>query len=621
MNWKLGLILLLAAGQSAGTTIWDATSRVSSISGVERFPVMAASNSGAMYLTVDSVVSFTVLETAGVTLQAYDAQLDTWATIAPGTGVGTFLATPSSANLRGTLTDETGGGSAVFADSPTLVTPALGTPSAVVLTNGTGLPVSTGISGLGTGVATALAVNVGSAGAPVVNGGALGTPSSGTATNLTGLPISTGVSGLGSGVATFLATPSSANLASAVTDETGTGALVLASSPTLTTPALGTPSAVVLTNGTALPLTGIVAGSDDTTPVSSGAAWVATAVPDCDDSGGNHLNYDTGTNAYSCGTSSSAGGITGFTAAEATSSPNNTVYADSLTASGSTTNADAVIAPKAAGAFMIDIPDGTSAGGNKRGLGAADLQNTRNAATQVASGAASFVAGERNTASATGSFAIGYGNTVSATNSGAFGQNNLVSGGGTGQLGIGTYIAASGDNAIGIGYDSTASGNYSLAFGYNADTRSIVGARAFGGPKRSANGDAQVIDQIQRITTTDATETTITNGGGAASTSNILVMPNNSSTTCTARAVAMTANAAVVASWEVKATGKRVTNAAGTALVGSTTITTLGQDAGASSWVFDIKADTTNGGLVGRFTGQSSTTIHVVNHMTCVQNG
>lgn len=60
-------------------------------------------------------------------------------------------------------------------------------------------------SALGTGVETALAVNVGSAGAPVINGGALGTPSSGTLTNATSLPISTGVAGLGSGVATALA--------------------------------------------------------------------------------------------------------------------------------------------------------------------------------------------------------------------------------------------------------------------------------------------------------------------------------------------------------------------------------------------------------------------------------
>jgi hypothetical protein len=63
--------------------------------------------------------------------------------------------------------------------------------------------------------------------------------------------VSTGVSGLGTGVATFLATPSSANLISAVTDETGTGALVFATSPTLVTPALGTPASGNLTNATA----------------------------------------------------------------------------------------------------------------------------------------------------------------------------------------------------------------------------------------------------------------------------------------------------------------------------------------------------------------------------------
>jgi hypothetical protein len=63
--------------------------------------------------------------------------------------------------------------------------------------------------------------------------------------------VSTGVSGLGTGVATFLATPSSSNLISAVTDETGTGSLVFATSPTLVTPVLGTPTSGNLQNCTA----------------------------------------------------------------------------------------------------------------------------------------------------------------------------------------------------------------------------------------------------------------------------------------------------------------------------------------------------------------------------------
>ncbi len=69
---------------------------------------------------------------------------------------------------------------------------------------------------------------------------ALGTPASGVLTNCTGLPVATGVAGLGASVAAFLATPSSANLRTALTDETGTGAAVFATSPSLVTPALGT---------------------------------------------------------------------------------------------------------------------------------------------------------------------------------------------------------------------------------------------------------------------------------------------------------------------------------------------------------------------------------------------
>lgn len=242
-------------------------------------PTIAGSSTGTTGLQASATASGTLTLPAATDTLIGKATTDTLTNKTYDTA-----GTGNSFKINGTaITAVTGTGSVVLATSPTLVTPLLGTPTSGNLANCTGYPTGS-LSGLGTGVATALAINVGTAGAIVVNGGVLGTPSSGTLSACTGLPISTGVSGLGTGVATFLGTPSSANLAAAITDETGTGALVFATSPSLVTPILGTPTSGNLSNCTGYPagsLSGQVAlangGTSANLTASNGGIFYSTA--------------------------------------------------------------------------------------------------------------------------------------------------------------------------------------------------------------------------------------------------------------------------------------------------------------------------------------------------------
>lgn len=232
-------------------------------------------------------------------------------------GVATFLGTPSSANLRASLTDETGSGSAVFAVGPTVSgmihsditgsTQCLHVNSSGLVT-GTGADCGAGSGGAPGGTTGAIQYNSsGTLGGAVINGivrgngsaaptaavadtdylapgGALGTPASATLTNATGLPVSTGIAGLAAGAATFLGTPSSANLRTLLTDESGTGAAVFGTSPSI--------SGLTLSN---------VTGSTQCLHVNTVGLVTGTG-SDCGSGGGGTTTVTDGTNSVSATT-------------------------------------------------------------------------------------------------------------------------------------------------------------------------------------------------------------------------------------------------------------------------------------------------------------------------------
>lgn len=304
-------------------------------------------------------------------------------------------------------------------------------------------------------------------------------------------------------------------------------------------------------------------------------------------------------------------------------------------------NIDVAIAPRGFGAIVAQIPDGTTANGNKRGDNAVDLQIQRGQATHVASGArAVIVGGSSNTASGGDSIIVGgSGNSVSGTSSFLGGGTSntangsyATTGGGLGNsagasfasvLGGDSNTASGASSVVGGGSGNTANGTNSVVpGGASGSARGLTGRLSFGAGSFGVSGDAQYGLMVLRRSTTDNTPSAITATNAATSSVNIPILPNTSlyafrgQVTCIQTAgSAGTVNDCKA--WDIVGAIKRNATAASTALLGTPTITVLGADTnlGADNTtgaIIAITADTTNGGLLITVTGETNKTLRWV---------
>ena len=360
----------------------------------------------------------------------------------------------------------------------------------------------------------------------------------------------------------------------------------------------------------------------------------------CGDS--NYKIYDKDGNEITGGGGGGGGSLSHWTESGNTSSPNGTVAANRFLATGSCTNIDAVIQPKGTGSFLAQLPDGTAAGGNKRGQYSVDLQLKRSNAGCVADEDYSVITGGENNYvdSCYATVGGGYGNCAGYMGSVNGGCNNraggnwghvggghgnqasyagVVAGGQSNNAGTyGSVLGGSSNSANGYGavsvaaQGSSANGDRSTVMGNYACTRGRAGSIAIAAQCGVFSGSCKIQYSIINlgVDTTDANQTKLRSKSSAAGTDNQLTLPINSAYLFTGTVIANVTSGGNTHAWEVKGAIKR--GGGNVSMIGSPSINNVAYDSGASAWQIVIGADTTNQALSVYVTGQSSTNIRWV---------
>ena len=314
------------------------------------------------------------------------------------------------------------------------------------------------------------------------------------------------------------------------------------------------------------------------------------------------------------GTGGGGGGggtsVTQVTFAESTAAPNATVYVDSIKAAGATTHADLALSPKGAGALTAHVADGTTTGGNKRGLYAVDWQTFRGSQVSVASGLHAVVAGGQSGQASGVSSVVsgGEGNIASALLSTVAGGSYntatsrwaTVSGGGTNQA---------------TGFSSTIPGGY---FGLATQT----GKFAYSSGPFSASGTAQFGLLVQRAKTStnsavmllnDTTDGTIYDATSLMSLRDFQVVRFTIDLAANSSPVGASQDynyGTLGGMWTITGAVRRANGIATTAIVGTPTVVAASVDSALAAVSFTVLEETTSyGALQITATGLASTYI------------